>query len=61
MFNKELLNYLVCPTTRQPLIYDEANNRLISKEIGVAYLIKDGIPNLISSEAIKISDKELSK
>jgi uncharacterized protein YbaR (Trm112 family) len=61
MFNKALLDYIVCPITRKPLTYDVKTNRLISKEIDVAYSIEDGTPNLISSEAIKINDNGYAK
>jgi uncharacterized protein YbaR (Trm112 family) len=61
MFNKELLNYIVCPITRKPLIYDEINDCLISKDINVAYPIINGIPNLITSESIKINSVEMVK
>lgn len=61
MFNKELLNYIVCPISRKPLTYDEINDCLISKDANVAYPIIDGIPNLILSESIKIKNEELIK
>ncbi|MBX9599062.1 MAG: Trm112 family protein [Burkholderiales bacterium] len=61
MFNSELLDYIVCPITRKPLIYDEINDYLISKDISVAYPVTNGIPNLITSESIKISKVEVIK
>ncbi|HMT02149.1 MAG TPA: Trm112 family protein [Burkholderiales bacterium] len=61
MFNKELLNYIVCPISRKPLTYDEINDCLISKEFNIVYPIINGIPNLIINESIKINNGELIK
>jgi uncharacterized protein YbaR (Trm112 family) len=60
MFNEELLDYIVCPVTRKPLLYDKANSWLISQEIGMAYPIIDGIPSLIVNESVKLCDKEIA-
>jgi len=35
---------LEVPSSKEPLEYDKEDNELISKEAGVAYPIKDGIP-----------------
>ncbi|MFB3090227.1 MAG: Trm112 family protein, partial [Gammaproteobacteria bacterium] len=42
--DKKLLEILVCPVTKGPLIYDKKNQELISKSARLAYSIKDGIP-----------------
>ena len=49
--DQKLLNILVCPVTKGPLIYDEKNNELISSSAKLAYPIKDNIPILLESEA----------
>ena len=49
-----LLAILVCPLTKQKLVYDEENNELISDSAGLAYPIKDGIPVMLIDEARKI-------
>jgi len=36
------------------LEYDEKNNELISRDAGLAYPIKDGIPVMLADEARKI-------
>lgn len=59
--NKKLLNILVCPVTKGPLIYDKKNNRLISCSSRLAYLIKDNIPLLLEEEAIELSSEEVEK
>jgi uncharacterized protein YbaR (Trm112 family) len=35
-------------------VYDKEANELISKEAGLAYLIKDGIPIMLPEEARKL-------
>ncbi|WJY67989.1 Trm112 family protein [Corynebacterium auris] len=46
-----LLEILVCPQDKGPLVYDEDAQLLINERLGVAYRIEDGIPVLLSSEA----------
>ena len=47
----KLLNILVCPKTRTPLRYDADNNQLVSKEAGLTYPIREGVPILLLEEA----------
>lgn len=47
----KLLDILVCPLTKGPLTYDEAAQELISKQAGLAYPIRDGIPIMLAEEA----------
>ena len=54
----KLLQILVCPVTKGPLIYNKAKNELISKSAGLAYPIKDGIPVMLEDEARKLTDEE---
>ena len=53
-FNKELLKIIVCPLSKERLIYDEGSNSLIAKTSKLAYPIKNGIPIMIVEEAKKI-------
>jgi uncharacterized protein YbaR (Trm112 family) len=46
-----LLEILVCPLTKQPLIYDRERNELISRAAGLAYPIRGGIPIMLPDEA----------
>jgi uncharacterized protein YbaR (Trm112 family) len=46
-----LLEILVCPLTKGPLIYDRAANELISQKAGLAYPIREGIPIMLADEA----------
>ena len=52
----KLLEILVCPVTKGELEYDSVKNELISKQAGLAYQIRDGIPIMLEEEARKISD-----
>ena len=54
----KLLQILVCPVTKGPLIYNKAKNELISKSARLAYPIKDGIPVMLEEEARKLADDE---
>lgn len=56
----KLLQILVCPVTKGPLIYNKSTNELISKAAGLAYPIKDGIPVMLEDEARKLTDDELT-
>ena len=52
--DKDLLDILVCPVTKDKLFLDEKNNELISKEANLAYPIRDGIPIMLPEEARKL-------
>ena len=57
--DKKLLDLLVCPVTKGPLVYDKTANELISKSARLAYPIEDGIPVMLEDEARVLSDEEL--
>jgi len=46
-----LLEILVCPHSRGPLEYDRAANELISRQAGLAYPIREGVPIMLVEEA----------
>ena len=54
----KLLQILVCPVTKGPLIYNKAKNELISKSARLAYPIKDGIPVMLEDESRKLAEDE---
>ncbi len=54
----KLLQILVCPVTKGPLIYDKKNNELISKSARLAYPVRDGIPVMLEDEARKLDPDE---
>ena len=51
-----MLNALVCPKTRTPLIYDHDNNELVSEKAGLAYPIREGVPIMLVDEARKLDE-----
>lgn len=53
-FDTKLLEILVCPMTRTPLVYDTDAQELISEAAGVAYPIKLGVPVMLIEEARKL-------
>ena len=57
----KLLEILVCPLTKAPLIYDRAAQELVSVEAGLAYPIRDGIPIMLVDEARPLDDAEKAK
>jgi hypothetical protein len=54
----KLLEILVCPLTKGPLRYDREKQELVSKEAGLAYPIRDGIPIMLPEEARELSEEE---
>ncbi|KAF7651719.1 hypothetical protein LDENG_00106480 [Lucifuga dentata] len=50
-FDTSLLQFLACPLSKKPLRYEPKTNELINEELGIAYPINDGIPNMIPQEA----------
>ena len=57
ILDQKLLDILVCPVSKKPLDYDKEANELISKEAGLAYPVKDGIPVMLPDEARKLYNK----
>ena len=57
--DKKLLEILVCPVTKGPLIYDKDSQELISRSAKLAYPILDDIPVMLETEARALSDEEL--
>lgn len=54
----KLLELLVCPLTKDTLIYDRAKKELISKAARLAYPIRDGIPIMLPEEARPLGEDE---
>ncbi len=52
----KLLDILVCPLCKGPLIYKKSEGELICKPDRLAFPIKDGIPIMLEDEARRISD-----
>ena len=54
----KLLEILVCPLTKATLVYDREKQELISRQAGLAYPIRSGIPIMLPDEARVLSDAE---
>ena len=49
--DRRLLERLVCPLTRSPLVYDAERQELVSAKARLAFPIRDGLPIMLESEA----------
>jgi uncharacterized protein YbaR (Trm112 family) len=54
----KLLEILVCPVSKAPLVYDREKQELVSRQAGLAYPIRGGIPIMRPDEARPLSDAE---
>jgi uncharacterized protein YbaR (Trm112 family) len=54
----KLLDILVCPACKGPLVYRKAEKELICKPCRLAYPIKDDIPSMLEEEARKLPAEE---
>lgn len=52
----KLLELLVCPLTKTPLVYDAQRSELISKAANLAFPIRSGIPLMTIEAARRIED-----
>jgi uncharacterized protein len=57
----KLLEILVCPLTKGPLVFNREAMELISRQAGLAYPIRDGIPIMLPDEARPLDDAEKSR
>ena len=56
MVDPKLLEILVCPLSKAPLVYDKTANELISKSAGLAFPIRNGVPILLIDEARQLEE-----
>lgn len=56
--DRRLLEVLVCPLTRGPLVYDRVNNELISHQARKAYPVRAGVPIMLVDEARDLCGEE---
>lgn len=55
----KLLEILVCPLCKGPLLYRKEEQELICKADRLAYAIRDGIPVMLVDEARELTPDEL--
>lgn len=53
-----LLEILVCPESKKPLVYFETENFLFCPESRLKYRIEDDIPVMLIEEAERVSEAE---
>jgi uncharacterized protein YbaR (Trm112 family) len=56
--DSKLLEILVCPLCKGPLLYRKAEGELVCKADKLAYPIRDGIPVMLESEARQYTDSK---
>ncbi|MHB1301595.1 MAG: Trm112 family protein [Burkholderiales bacterium] len=54
----KLLDILVCPLCKGPLVYRKEARELICKPDRIAFPIRDGIPVMLEDEARKLAPEE---
>lgn len=54
----KLLEILVCPICKGPLLYKKAEQELICRPCRLAYPVQDGIPVMLEEEARKLPGDE---
>lgn len=57
----KLLELLVCPLTKMPLVYDREAQELISRAAGLAFPIRHGVPLLIADAARQLNDADFKR
>ena len=50
-----LLDILVCPVTKAPLVWDAQKQELLCKASRLAYPVRDGIPVMLPDEARRLA------
>ena len=58
--DSKLLELLVCPVTKGPLVYDRDRQELVSHSARLAYPVRAGIPVLLKNEARTLTDEEIA-
>jgi uncharacterized protein YbaR (Trm112 family) len=58
---RELLEMLVCPKSKQPLVYFEAESFLLCPASRLRYRIDAGVPVLLVDEATEVTAAEIER
>jgi uncharacterized protein len=59
--DKKLLEILVCPACKGPLVYDKGKAELVCRAEKLAYPVRGDIPVMLEDEARHVPDAELPK
>lgn len=57
--DSKLLDLLVCPICKGPVLYNKAKAELICKLDHLGFPIRNGIPVMLETEARNVSDDEI--
>ncbi|RFC33838.1 MAG: hypothetical protein DID92_2727744713 [Candidatus Nitrotoga sp. SPKER] len=57
--DSKLLEILVCPLCKSPLVYRKIEQELICKADRLAFSIQDDIPVMLADEARKLTPEEI--
>lgn len=57
--DKKLLDILVCPICKGPLIFNKDAEELVCRPDRLAYPVRDGIPVMLEDEARQMSSEEV--
>lgn len=58
LMDAKLLEILVCPLCKGPLVYKKGEQELVCKPCRLAYPIRDDIPVMLEDEARKLPPEE---
>jgi uncharacterized protein YbaR (Trm112 family) len=53
---RHMLEFLVCPVTRGPLVWDVERQELVSRGAGLAFPVQNGVPVMLVDEARQLDD-----
>lgn len=56
--DSKLLEILVCPLCKGPLVFDREAQEFICKADRLAFPVRDGIPVMLEEEARRLEDSE---
>ena len=59
--SRELLDWLVCPKSKQPLVYFEKEGFLLCPASRLRYRIENDVPVLLVEEATEVSGPEIER
>lgn len=59
--DKKLLDILVCPVCKGPLILDKEKRELLCKADRLAYPVRDDIPVMLEDEARRLTLEEVGR
>ena len=59
--DKRLLDILVCPVSKAPLVWHADLQELWCRASQLAYPVREGIPVMLQEEARTLTDEELAK